>query len=34
MGAIQIQKGKNVPIAPAEVAVGQPIYPAPAWDKR
>jgi branched-chain amino acid transport system substrate-binding protein len=34
MGAIQIQKGKIIPIAPAEVAAGQPIYPAPAWDKR
>ncbi len=34
MGAIQIQKGKILPIAPEDIAAAKPIYPAPAWDKR
>jgi branched-chain amino acid transport system substrate-binding protein len=34
MAAVQIQKGKILPVAPDQTAVVQPMYPAPAWDKR
>jgi branched-chain amino acid transport system substrate-binding protein len=34
MAAIQVQKGKVIPVAPDEIAGAKPMYPAPAWDKR
>jgi branched-chain amino acid transport system substrate-binding protein len=34
MVAVQIQDGELVVIAPPEVAVAEPVYPAPAWDER
>jgi branched-chain amino acid transport system substrate-binding protein len=34
MGAIQIQGGEIVPIAPDDVATAEPVYPAPPWDQR
>lgn len=34
MGAIQIQGGEIVTIAPEDVAAEEPVYPAPPWDQR
>ena len=34
MGAVQIQNGKTVVVAPANAAVATLVYPAPGWNDR